>query len=177
MADDLDNLPGLPRHTELIDGSLVFRSPQQAFHSLAVSLLTHALRTDCPAWLRVACGMTVTLGSHDRPEPDVSVVRAEAVTEDAEETGYQAKDVLLVVEVVSPDSLQRDRETKPRKYAQAGIPHFWRVEKAEGRRPVVYVFELDPATETYVPTGIFHDRLKVVVPFEIDIDLTEIDTL
>ncbi|MDQ0763417.1 hypothetical protein QFZ32_003538 [Streptomyces canus] len=27
-ADDLDRIPGLPPHTELIDGSLVFMSPQ-----------------------------------------------------------------------------------------------------------------------------------------------------
>ncbi|WP_348534358.1 hypothetical protein [Kitasatospora sp. GP82] len=51
------------------------------------------------------------------------------------------------------------------------------MEKGQGRRPVVYVFELEPATGTYVPTGVFHDRVKVGVPFTIDIDLTEIDTL
>ncbi|SOR79832.1 hypothetical protein SCNRRL3882_3292 [Streptomyces chartreusis NRRL 3882] len=32
-ADDLDRLPNLPPHTELIDGSLVFVSPQTLFHS------------------------------------------------------------------------------------------------------------------------------------------------
>lgn len=32
------------------------------------------------------------------------------------------------IEVVSPDSIGRDRETKPVKYARAGIPHCWRVE-------------------------------------------------
>ncbi|MGE7434840.1 MULTISPECIES: Uma2 family endonuclease [Kitasatospora] len=176
-ADDLDNMPGLPPHTELIDGSLVFMSPQKYFHALVVSLLEWRLRGSCPNGFRVVREMSVVLGKHNRPEPDVSIVRAEAVTEDAEETGYRAQDVVLAVEVVSPDSAERDRETKPRKYAQAGIPHFWRVEKGEGRRPVVYVYELDPATETYVPTGIFHDHLKVVVPFEIDLDLTEIDKL
>lgn len=38
---------------------------------------------------------------------------------------YQAADVLLAVEVVSPDSGARDRETEPHKYAGAGIPSFW----------------------------------------------------
>lgn len=41
-------------------------------------------------------------------------------------------------------------------------------------RPVVYVFELEPATRTYTPTGIFHDDLKVSVPFTIELDLTAI---
>lgn len=32
-SDDLDRIPGLPPHTELIDGSLVFMSPQRKFHT------------------------------------------------------------------------------------------------------------------------------------------------
>lgn len=70
----------------------------------------------------------------------------------------------------------RDRHRKPQLYAEAGIPHFWRVEFVDDR-PTVYVYELDPATKSYVPMGIHHDRLKVSVPYEIDIDLTEIDSL
>ena len=49
----------------------------------------------------------------------------------------------------------------------------WRVEN-EGGEPVVYTFELEPATRRYVPTGIHRNRLKVTVPFDIDVDLTEI---
>jgi hypothetical protein len=44
------------------------------------------------------------------------------------------------------------------------------VENADGRA-VVYVYELDPATGKYTPTGIHHDRLHVTVPFDIDLDL------
>lgn len=84
---------------------------------------------------------------------------------------------MLVVEVVSPDSEERDRERKPQLYAKAGITHFWRVEDASGGKVVVYVYELDPATHTYVVTGIHHERLTLTVPFDIDIDLTEIDRL
>jgi Uma2 family endonuclease len=75
------------------------------------------------------------------------------------------------VEVVSEDSEDRDREVKPRKYAQAGIPHYWRVEENQGL-PVVYAYEIDPATQAYGLTGIFHDKLELTVPFPVDIDLT-----
>ncbi len=176
-TDDLDRIPQLPRHTELIDGGLVFAGPQRAFHSLVVSLLNTALRQWAPKSLRVCRDMTVTLDRRNRPEPDLSVLRAEAVSAEGHETGYEAADVVLVVEAVSPDSEARDRKRKPQLYAEAGIRHFWLVERGEGRRPVVHVFELDPVTRTYVPTGIYHDRLKVSVPFTIDIDLTEIDQL
>ncbi|MEV6125718.1 Uma2 family endonuclease [Streptomyces violaceusniger] len=176
-ADHLDRIPELPRHTELIDGSLVFAGRQRAFHSLAVYLLNTALRQWAPKSLRVCRDMTVTLDRRNRPEPDLSVLRAEAVSAEGHETGYGAADVVLVVEVVSPESESRDRKRKPQLYAEAGIPHFWLVEHGEGRRPVVQVFELNTVTRTYVPTGIYHERIKLPVPFTIDIDLTEIDQL
>jgi hypothetical protein len=40
--------------------------------------------------------------------------------------------------------------------------------------PVVYVYELDPATSSYVVTGIHHKRLKLEVPFLLDINLTRL---
>jgi Uma2 family endonuclease len=174
-ADDLDRLPGLPPHTELIDGSLVFVSPQTRFHLLAMRLLETGLHRCAPSTVRVRREMTVTLDDRQRPEPDVFVIDATA-DGDMDQTTYQAEDVVLIVEVVSPDSERRDRERKPQLYAQAGIRHFWRVENVAGRA-AVYVYELDPATRTYALTGIHHDRLKLTVPFDIDIDLTELDRL
>ncbi len=44
----------------------------------------------------------------------------------------------------------------------------------DGGRAVVYTFELEPATLTYAPTGVHHDQLKVTVPFQVDIDLSEV---
>lgn len=175
-VDDLFRLPDLPPHTEVIDGSLVFVSPQRDFHTLTLYLLENGLRRAAPEELRVKREMTVVLTRQTAPEPDLMVLRAEAVTS-RRQSRYEAKDVVLAVEVVSPESEERDRDTKPRKYARAGIPHFWRVEMTGDDRPVVYVYELDPATRAYVPTGIHHDQLKVSVPFTVDIDLTEIDRL
>jgi Uma2 family endonuclease len=174
-AEDLDRIPELPRHTELIDGSLVFVSPQASFHGLAVDALVSGMRRTAPSDLRVRREMTVTLAKRQRPEPDVLVLHAEAI-DGLEQTGFRPENVVLVVEVVSPDSEVRDRERKPQLYAAAGIPHFWRVENTSGRQ-TVYVHELDPATKAYSLTGIHHDRLKLTVPFDIDIDLTEIEKL
>ncbi|WP_063044109.1 Uma2 family endonuclease [Nocardia pseudovaccinii] len=172
-AEDLDRLPGLPPHSQLIDGSLVVAARQTKFHMLAVSLLEISLHGQAPAHLRVRRQMTVTLGRDQRPEPDIIAVHADR-DGGPELTTYQADDVVLAIEVVSVESRTRDRERKPQLYARAGITHFWRVENVDGR-PVVYVYELDPATKAYALTGIHHDRLRLSVPFEIDIDLTEID--
>ncbi|MEU1279662.1 Uma2 family endonuclease [Streptomyces sp. NPDC005805] len=172
-ADDLDRIKGLPPHTELIDGGLFFVSPQTLFHMAALRLLENALAQQVPEHLYVVREMTTKLGERDRPEPDLMVVRESALT-GPEQTWYAPEDILLAVEIVSEESVQRDRELKPRKYAAAGIRHFWRVEK-NGDAPVVYVYELDPATGTYAVTGIHHSRLKAEVPYPIDVDLTSMD--
>lgn len=70
--------------------------------------------------------------------------------------------------------MERDREVKPRKYAQAGVRHFWRVEEEDGL-PVVYVYELDPAIMRYANTGIHRKELKLGVPFPVTIDLTTLN--
>ncbi|WP_097885745.1 Uma2 family endonuclease [Streptomyces sp. st140] len=171
-VDDLFTLPDLPPHTELIDGSLVFASPQRDFHSTMIDLLMTGLRSTAPPEVRVRREMTVVLDRRNAPEPDVSVVRTEAIT-GLDVTRYQAADVLLAVEVVSPDSEARDREAKPHKYATAGIPHFWLVEMTgTDQHPVVRVYELDPVTKAYALTGIHHDRLKTGVPFPVDVDIS-----
>ncbi|MFD4995883.1 Uma2 family endonuclease [Streptomyces buecherae] len=172
-ADDLDRLPNLPPHTELIDGSLVFVSPQTKFHMRVMRLLEHSLVLAAPDDLEICREMTVRLGPRDCLETDVLAVHASADT-GLQQTTYEPADVVLAIEVVSADSEARDRESKPLKYAAAGIPHFWRVEEARGL-PVVYVFELEPARRTYAVTGIYHEQLKVAVPFPVEIDLTAVD--
>ncbi|MGW2815492.1 Uma2 family endonuclease [Streptomyces sp. NPDC001415] len=175
--DDLFTLPELPSRTELIDGSLVFASPQHNFHTDVMDVLVNGLRRDLPAAFKVKREMTVVLDNRNGPEPDVIVVRAESVA-GPDQTRYRAEDVLLAVEVVSPDSESRDRTTKPQKYAAAGIPNFWRVERGgDGSEPVVHVYELDPLTKAYVHMGMQREQLKVGKPYAIEIDLTGVDEL
>lgn len=170
-ADDLFRLPELPPHTQLIDGSLVFRARQSVYHSQTNALLEDGLRRTCPDHLRVRREAIVVLGPGQAPEPEVLVVRAEAARGlDADR--YTARDVVLVAETVAPDSAIRDRERKPQLYAQAGIPHFWLVEEGRGHHPVVHVHELDPVTGAYAVTGVHRDRLTLTAPFAVDIDLT-----
>ncbi|MFB7336394.1 Uma2 family endonuclease [Streptomyces adustus] len=171
-VDDLFTLPDLPPHTELIDGSLVFVSPQRRFHYLVIDLLFNRLYDSLPSGLSVEREMTVVIDDRNGPETDISVVRADAVT-GLDQTRFEAEDVLLAVEVVAPESESRDRTTKPHKYAAAGIPNFWRVEQngADGG-PIVHVYELDPMTNAYVHMGVHRDVLKVDKPYAVAIELT-----
>ncbi|MFD0415821.1 Uma2 family endonuclease [Streptomyces sp. NPDC127108] len=171
-VDDLRTLPGLPPHTEMIDGSLVFVTPQRAFHNLMIRRLTDGLLASVPPEYDVFNEMTVVIDRKNGPEPDVLVVRGEAF-QGLRQTSFDVADVLLAVEVVSPDSESRDRDTKPHKYAAAGIKHYWLAEmEGEDDHSVVRVYELDPVTRKYVGGDSYRDRLKLVAPFSIDIDLT-----
>ncbi|MFD7655181.1 Uma2 family endonuclease [Actinosynnema sp. NPDC059797] len=171
LAEDLDQLPEAPRHTELIDGALVFMmAPQRRWHSRFLTRLTLALEEQAPGGVEVDREITVRLDAHNRPEPDIVVTTAPFV---GEQTWLAPQEVLLVVETESPESRIRDRTVKPHKYAEAGIGHYWRVEE-EGGKPVVHVYELDEQTKTYVPVGIFRDRLRRPAPFEVELDLAEL---
>lgn len=171
FAEDLDRLPEAPRHTELIDGALVFMmSPQRWWHGRLVTALTAALMNQVPDGFEVERQMTIRLDDRNRPEPDLLVTKTPY---DPDRTWFAPEDVELVVEVVSPESAHRDRTVKLRKYAQAGIAHYWCVED-EGGAPVVHVYELDVPTMAYAPAGIFRHALQRSVPFEIGLDLDKL---
>jgi Uma2 family endonuclease len=180
MAEDLDHLGtdgpygelDLLKRIELVDGTLVVMSPQSAWHRAVINLVVQALEAQSPPSLAVTSEMDVKLGPRQRPVPDVLVITAAAAA-DLTRTFYDPAEVRLVAEVVSEESVVRDRERKPQLYARSGIPCFWRIENVDGRA-VAYTFELEPATVTYAPTGIFHGRIKADVPFAIDVDLAAI---
>lgn len=117
----------LPPHSELIDGNLVFVSPQDQWHCRIISALERGLDEQAPERYEIARQMAVRMGRSQVPEPDLLVISAEAFQR-AESTGpsayYYPDDLLLAIEVESPESLERDRFVNPARYASAGIAHF-----------------------------------------------------
>jgi Uma2 family endonuclease len=171
-VDDLDRLPpDAPKHLELIDGGLVVMSPQRAWHSRVMSKLAAALRAASPEDLLVEQEMTVVCGPRQAPEPDVVVLRRSA-WKGLDNTRYHAADVVLAIEVMSPDSELRDTKTKSRIYAEAGIPQYWIAERI-GASTVVHTYQLDPVAGKYESTGTQQGRVRKSVPFEIEVDLSE----
>ncbi|MFG2919695.1 Uma2 family endonuclease [Kitasatospora sp. NPDC048298] len=166
-ADDLDRLPDLPPHTELLLGSLVFSVRQSAFHSKTVSWLDRQLVDQVPEGWEVWRQMGLKIDSRNRPEPDLMVVDSRADT-GPEQTFWLPQDVVLVVEVTEEGEAEWDREVKPRKYAAAGIRYFWRVEYVQGR-PIAHIHELSTASAEYVLSGTFRERLTVRRPFPLAI--------
>ncbi|MFI9559960.1 Uma2 family endonuclease [Nonomuraea endophytica] len=179
-ADDLDLLPqdgpngelDLFKRVELIDGALILMSPQRNFHEYVISNLRGMLKAQAPEHLRPSTQMTIRIDKWQRPDPDVLVVDADA-SRDMSRTAFHAKEVHLVIEVVSPESEHRDIHVKPKIYARAGIRHFWIIEEERGQ-PVVHVYELDEATSFYSGIGIFRDKLELQLPFPIAIKIADL---
>ena len=82
-------------------------------------------------------------------EPDVVFMR----TEHAERRhGKYWQGADLVMEVMSTDDPRRDRETKRREYAMAGIPEYWLVDPTS---QTVTVFVLAADTDRYSVSGAY----------------------
>lgn len=161
------------QHIELIDGAFIPMSPPSKFHVQVVRNLQALLDRQCPAELRADSEKTVRINGDNGPQADVLVVTASAHDDQERAAWYDGSDVVLAAEVESPSSRARDRERKPQIYAKAAIKYLWRIENS-GDRPVIYTAELDSASLAYDVTGIFHHRLKLSVPFPIDLDLGEL---
>jgi len=164
---------GSSQHIELIDGAFIPMSPPSKFHVQVVRNLQALLDRQCPAGLRADSEKIVRIDDDNGPQADVLVVTASAHYGQEQAEWYDGSDVILAAEVVSPSSRARDRERKPQIYAKAAIKYLWRVENS-GDRPVIYTSELDAASVAYDVTGIFYQRLKLSVPFPIDLDLGEL---
>jgi len=124
-------------------------------------LLGAALDSLCPPELAVTQAVDVRINRRRSLTPDVLVATADATERNV--SHYLPAEVVLVVEIVSPGSLAMDRIMKPALYAEAGIPHFWRVETDGGVRVATY--RLDVGTGVYTPIGEFDDVIDVTRPF------------
>lgn len=126
---------------ELIEGEIVERmSPQGSRHATTVQLVAAALRRIFEAGFDVRVQLPIALGERSEPEPDVYVVRGNALDYlDAHPT-----EAVLLVEV-SDATLALDRTVKLAVYAAAGVPEYWIANVPEACLEVYR----DPAGETY----------------------------
>ena len=113
---------GPEERTELIYGRIVKRmSPMRRPHSLSIIKTADALEAAFGDQSAVEQQMPLHVERGLEPEPDVMVLRGQSV--DYPDAPSPA-DVLLLVEV-SYSTLEYDRNTKSRMYAENGIADYW----------------------------------------------------
>lgn len=124
---------------EVLDGRLLLAPPPLRRHERVADNLATRLRLVLPGVAQVSRHDAVRLPDGDGPVPDLLVT-----TERDWPRGWPAAAVHTVAEVVTADGRHIDRVWKRERYADAGIPCFWRVELAawpgyRGPLPVVAI--------------------------------------
>jgi Uma2 family endonuclease len=165
---DLDEMDDLGHHVELVSGRLLVTARPSTWHTTVMLNLWRFLADQAPDEFVVLAQQGIRVDDGTRPEPDVLALRAQAVDPDA--STYAGRDVVLAIEIVSPGSERRDRRDKPPLYAEAGVAHFWRIER-EADAAVVHTYELDETVRRYVATGIHRDTFRSTVPWPLTLDL------
>ncbi len=118
-------------HYELVDGRLELMNPPTIQHFLITKFLEQALdaeikRLSLP-WLCFR-ETGVRTGRNKSRLTDLSVVTLEQAKELMNVSAVFQSPPLLIVEVVSPDSVKRDYRYKRSEYAALEVPEYWIVD-------------------------------------------------
>ena len=168
---DLDRMDDLGHHVELISGGLLVNARPNTWHTTVMLNLWRSLADQAPPRYVVLVEQGIRVDDGTRPEPDILALHAEAADPDA--STYAGRDVVLAIEIVSPGSERRDRRDKPPLYAEAGVAHFWRIEREDGLA-VAHTYELDETVRGYVATGIHRGTLTTAVPWPVTVELSRL---
>lgn len=153
---------------ELLGESLVMSPAPGIRHqraSLRLAMLLHAAAVAARAPVEVLEAVNVILPS-GLVVPDLAVVDGAATAEDS--VSVDAEAVQLAIELVSPGNRTVDRKFKPMLYAEAAIPHFWRVELDPA--PALIVYELEGSRYAERITALAGAVIHLDAPFPVNLD-------
>ena len=115
---------------ELLDGDVILMAALLNWHAYVVDWLNENLMLPLQGRAQVRVQNPTLLNDYSQPEPDVMLLRRR---DDFYRSGHPAPaDVLLLIEV-SDSSLSLDRNQKLPRYAAAGIPEVWIVNRPDRR--------------------------------------------
>jgi len=116
------------KHTEWVKGMVILMSPVSFFHQNIIEFLIAILRPFVEKWqlgLILAAPYQMRLEESGR-EPDLMFIRQENLSRITK--NYLNGGADLVIEVISPESINRDRGEKFYEYEKAGIPEYWLID-------------------------------------------------
>ena len=165
MAHPVGSMPAHPRprmifeeflrspyeRAEWVDGEVFELSPENLDYQGVVGFLHPLLRdfVEQRGLGRVFLNLLMKTGPHLAGRvPDLLFLAK--VHEERLRRNYVDGPADLAVEVVSPDSMTRDREVKWREYEQGGVPEFWLIDPLENRATFL---SLEDGTYRPLPVG------------------------
>lgn len=159
------------RYWELVDGTIVMNSFPSGRHQLVAHRLSTGLDRQLPDDLLVLQHVGLTIEARFPPTvrgPDVAVVTASSLRKDPKQ--FDPRDVLLVVQIVSPGSRRTDRIAKVADYQGTGIPAYWIIDLAAQGDSRFVAYELVGGAYKEVARGSGVVSLERPFPVSIDVD-------
>lgn len=156
---------------EMVGGALLLTPRPGVVHQRAVHRLAVLLDAVGDGF-EVLPAVNVNLGGRALVVPDITVMHAAAAADDRDVV--DVGDVLLVVEITTADTAVTDRITKPALYAEASVPHLWRLDLEPA--PHLYVGALEGdvyATVAHIPAG---RSARVPAPVAVQLDPADLIT-
>ena len=154
------------RQVELLDGSLLVSPLASRRHQRLSFRLCRALDDAAPPGVEVLEAINVRVAPGRILGPDLVVVTNPGL----DLTVTEAADVALVVEITSPGSIAADRAIKPPLYAQAGVPHYLRIELHRAA-PTALVFTLQDGRYVEVDRAAPGELTRLTEPIVVTVDL------
>jgi Uma2 family endonuclease len=170
LARDIWDTPDDGKRYEVIDGELYMTPPPNWGHQYGLGKLyllvgNHVYGRGLGKVVQAPVG--VVLDDENGIQPDMVYISKERLDIIQEKGVYGAPD--LVVEVLSPSTRARDRGIKMRRFAAAGVPHYWildpRTRTLEARRLTAQGYEL---MGIYSPGDTFRPELFPSLDIPID---------
>jgi Uma2 family endonuclease len=144
---------------DLIDGVIYIASPENTganelfvWMAAVITLYVRAKRLGKVYGSRVA----FRLGERQAPEPDLAVVLKERLH--LVKRGYVEGPPDLAVEIVSPESVDRDYQKKRAQY-EAGVPEYWIVDEVEQRVTLLRLATTGKYREVRPRKGVLHSEV------------------
>jgi Uma2 family endonuclease len=135
---------GLGLKYELVDRQLEIINPPKIEHFLIVNFLDTTLTAEIKrltlCWLCFR-ETGVRTGRNKSRLSDLSVVTLEDAKELQNASAVFQSPPLLIVEVVSPESVKRDYRYKRSEYAALGVSEYWIVDPLESKISVLFLEE------------------------------------
>jgi Uma2 family endonuclease len=144
------------------EGVLSIVPPATPEHALVVSRLTHWFYAHGfgPEEVTADCGIDVGGGR----QPDLTIWAKGRPPRRARSSYASTDGLILVIEVVSPDSQATDRVIKRDEYAAAGVPRYWIVDLDRGNtvhmlrlEAGAYVADAEPTALAWLANGTVPD--------------------
>lgn len=139
---------GVDERVELLAGKIIWMIAKGTAHRSAVGRTDYLLKNLLGNRAWVSIQDPITLNQRSEPEPDIAVVKVDAL--DYADHHPTPSEVYLIIEVADR-SLKMDCETKAKVYSQAGITDYWVLDVVNRQ---LHVFR-EPTQTGYKNTVIF----------------------